>query len=149
MATGTFKWYITAFDKMLRAEVNFTNGMKWFHTSATEVPDQDADDYENDANANEVTGTNLPAGGVALDTPTITVTGATNVVKLDANDYSVASVTVATPIKNSHLVDSTPGAPASNPMLGFIVWDTTMQPNNGTLSIIYDSAGIATITPAA
>jgi hypothetical protein len=70
------------------------------------------------------------------------------VIKWDATDYSVATVT-ASGIKNSHFVDTTSGVEATNPGAGYIVWDTAMSPSAGTLSIVYDSAGIATITPAA
>jgi uncharacterized protein YhfF len=149
LATGTFKWYLNAIKNMAEADVDLVAaGVKVQHTSASETPDQDADEFESAWDANKVSGTNLPADGVALDTPTLTVTGGTNVIKWDATDYSVATVT-ASGIKNSHFVDTTGANEATNPGIGYIVWDTAMSPSAGTLSIVYDAAGIATITPAA
>jgi hypothetical protein len=149
MATGTYKWYLNAIKNMMEADIDLiAAGMKVQHTNATETPDQDADEFESAWDANKVSGTNLPLDGIALDTPTITVTGATNVIKWDATDYSVATVT-ASGIKNTHFVDTTGANEATNPGAGYIVWDTAMSPSAGTLSIVYDAAGIATITPAA
>ena len=149
MATGTFKWYLNAIKNALEADIDLVAaGMKVQHTSASESPDQDADEFESAWDANKVSGTNLAADGIALDTPTLGVTGGTNVIKWDATDYSVATVT-ASGIKNTHFVDTTSGVEATNPGAGFIVWDTAMSPAAGTLAITYDAAGIATITPAA
>jgi hypothetical protein len=149
MATGTYKWYLNAIKNALEQDLDVTAaGVKVQQTSASETPDQDADEFESAWDANKVSGTNLPADGVALDTPTLTVTGGTNVIKWDATDYSVATVT-ASGIKNTHFVDTTSGVEATNPGIGYIVWDTAMSPSAGTLSIVYDAAGIATITPAA
>ena len=122
--------------------------MKVQHSSASESPDQDADEFESAWDANKVSGTNLAVDGVTLDTPTITVTGGTNVIKYDATDYSVATVT-ASGIKNTHFVDTTSGVEATNVGMGYIVWDTAMSPAAGTLAITYDAAGIATTTPSA
>jgi hypothetical protein len=149
MATGTFKWYLNAIKNALEQDLDVTAaGVKVQHSSASETPDQDADEFESAWDANKVSGTNLAVDGVALDTPTLTVTGGTNVIKWDATDYSVATVT-ASGIKNTHFVDTTGANEATNPGIGYIVWDTAMSPSAGTLSIVYDAAGIATITPAA
>ena len=149
MATGTFKWYLNCIKNMAEQDVDLiAAGVKVQHSSASETPDQDADEFESAWDANKVSGTNLAVDGIALDTPTLTVTGGTNVIKWDATDYSVATVT-ASGIKNTHFVDTTNANEATNVAIGFITWDTAMSPSAGTLSIVYDAAGIATITPAA
>lgn len=51
----------------------------------TEVPDQNLDDFWNDASANEVSGTNYTAGGNAVGTVTVTMDGA-GVVTIDGDD---------------------------------------------------------------
>lgn len=148
MATGTFVWYLNAFAKAFNKEIDWnSDSIKVIHTSASETPNQDAHDYANDFIANEVSGTNLAAGGIALSNCTVTVTGGTNTIKFDADDYSVANVTVATAIKNSHIVDTTPGSDATNPAIGYIVWNSTLSPNAGTLAITFDAAGVSTIVP--
>lgn len=147
MASGTFKYYGNFFISLLNKEIDWnTDTIKIMHTSATHTPDQDVHNYYDDI-TNEVTGTNVPAGGTALANCTMTYTGATNVVKLDADDYSVATAT-ASGIKNSHIYDSSPATDATRPLIGYIVWDTAMSPSAGTLSVTFDAAGIATITPA-
>ena len=147
MATGTYKWYLNAIKNALEADIDLVAaGMKVQHSNSSETPDQDADEFESAWDANKVSGTNLAADGVNLDTPTLTVTGGTNVIKWDATDYSVATVTAAD-IKNTHFVDTTSGVEATNPGAGFITWDSAMSPSAGTLAITYDAAGIGTITP--
>ena len=150
MATGTMKWYGLAFTSLLNKEIDFQSGaaIRWLHTNATEVPDQDLDNYVDDVRANEVTGTNLAADGNLLANCTVTYTAATNVCKLDADDISVASVTVSTGIKNGHIADFTAGSDATRPLIGYVVWDTAMSPSAGTLQVTFDANGILTITPS-
>ena len=149
MASGTYLWYLHCFEHAFEGNFDYTGGnMKVQHSSASESPDQDADEFESAWDANKVSGSNLAEDGIALDTPTITVTGGTNVIKYDATDYSVATVT-ASGIKNTHFVDTTSANEATNVAMGYIVWDTAMSPSAGTLSVVYDSAGLATVTPAA
>ena len=137
------------FEHAFEGNFDYTGGsMTVQHSSASETPDQDADEFEAAWDANKVFGTNVPVDGTTLDTPTITVTGGTNVIKYDATDYSVATAT-ASGIKNTHFVDRTSGVEATNVAMGYIVWDTAMSPSAGTLSIVYDAAGVATATPAA
>jgi hypothetical protein len=146
MATGTIKWYGNAFLAAFNKEIDFnSDDIRIAHASSSYTPDQDAHDYWNDVVANEVTGTNVPANGTTLASCTVTYTGATNTVKLDAADYSIATAT-ATGIAHSIIYDRTPSTDATRPLLGFVTWDTAMSPSAGPLSITFDSAGIATIT---
>lgn len=150
MAAGTAKHYLNSLVSAFNKEVDFQAGaaIRMLFTNSTEVPDQDADNYVDDIRVNEVTGTNLAADGVLLANCLITVTGATNVVKFDFDDVSVANVT-ATGIKNSHVADFTAGTDATRPLLWFVVWDSELSPNAGTLSVTVDAAGWVTVTPAA
>jgi hypothetical protein len=145
MASGTFKWYgkffISVFNK--EADLN-TDVIKCMHSSATHTPDQDVHDYKDDV-TNEVTGTNVVAGGFTCDNVTLTYTGATNVFKLDHDDESIGTAT-ATGIINSHWYDSSPGTDATRPLIGYVVWDSALSPNAGTLAVTLDAAGLATIT---
>jgi hypothetical protein len=60
--------------------------------TATHTPDQDANDFINDASANEAAGTGYTAGGITLTSVTVTLDTATNTVKVDAADISGISV---------------------------------------------------------
>lgn len=147
MATGTFKWYglglKAAFDKKIDWD---TDTIKLALASSSYTPDQDTHDFFNDV-TNEVTGTNWAAGGVTLANCTLTYTGATNVLKLDADDISVASVTL-TGARVLVIYDATPGTAATNPLIGYAVLDSDLSPNAGALNITFDAAGILTVTPA-
>lgn len=149
MALGTGKQYLHSHVAAWNKEIDWnSDDIRIMHTSATEVPDQDNDDYYDDIVANEITGTNVPANGTALANPTVTKTGATNVIKFDCDDYSIATAT-ATGIKNSHIYNRTPATDAIRPLIQFIVWDSLLSPNAGQLAVVFDSAGVQTITPAA
>jgi hypothetical protein len=147
MAAGTWKWLGKGFISAYNKEIDFQSGaaIRMLFSNATEVPDQDVDDYVDDMRANEVTGTNLAADGVLLATCVVTWTGGTNTVKFDCDDVSVSNVT-ATGIKNSHICDFSAGTDATRPQIGFIVWDAVLSPSAATLSVVFDAAGIATIT---
>lgn len=148
MAAVTIKWYGKVTLAMLNKEHDWLDDTyKIMFSSATHTPDQDVHDYKDDV-TNEVTGTNLPAGGLTLANKTIGYTGATNVTKLDCDDPTAATVTAAG-IKNVHIYNSTPATDATRPLLGFGVIDTAVSPDAGTFTIQLDTAGLLTTTPAA
>jgi hypothetical protein len=148
MASGTWKLYGKFMLSLLNKECDFdSDTLKLMHTSASHVPDQDAHRYKSDL-SNEVTGTNLAAGGVALTSCTAAYTAATNTVKITCADYSVATAT-ATGIKNSHIYDSSPGSDATRPLIAYVVWDVELAPSAATLAITFDpTTGIASGTVA-
>lgn len=147
MATGTFKWYGKSLISVFNKEIDFnTDVIKVMHTTVTYTPDQDVHDYKDDV-TNEVTGTNVPAGGFTADNCTMTYTGATNVFKLDHDDESIATAS-ATGIQTSVWYDSSPGTDATRPLIGYVTWDVALSPSAGTLAVNLDSAGLATITPS-
>jgi hypothetical protein len=148
MASGTWKWYGKALISVFNKEIDFnTDVIKVMHTSATYTPDQDLHDYKDDV-TNEVTGTNVVAGGFTADNCTMTYTGATNVFKLDHDDESIATAT-ASGIASSVWYDSSPATDATRPLLGFVTWDTALSPSAGTLNFTLDAAGLVTITVSA
>lgn len=145
MATGTFKFFGKSLISVYNKEIDFnTDVIKVMHTTVTYTPDQDVHDYKDDV-TNEVTGTNVPAGGFTADNCTMTYTGATNVFKLDHDDESIATAT-ASGIQSSVWYDSSPGTDATRPLIGYVTWDVALSPSAGTLAFNLDSAGLATIT---
>jgi len=145
MATGTFKFYGKSMISVWNKEIDFnTDVIKGMHTSSSYTPDQDVHDYKDDV-TNEVTGTNVPAGGFTADNCTLTYTGATNVFKLDHDDESISTAT-ATGIASTVWYDSSPATDATRPLIGYVTWDSALSPNAGTLAFNLDSAGLATIT---
>ena len=147
MAAGTWKWYGNALKNALKKKIDWeSDAIKIMLVAAAYTPNQDSDEFAS-AVTNEVTGANWPAGGVALSSCTLTYTGATNVLKLDANDVSVASVTLTGAV-TAVIYDSTPGTAATNPLIAYCVFDSALSPNAGPLSITFDANGIVTATPS-
>ena len=141
-------WAPLALTAAFNKEIDLLDDtIKMMFLSSAVAPVQDTLDYINDVVANEVTGTNLPAGGLTIANDTITYTGGTNVWKYDADDISVGSVT-ASDLKYGILYDSTPGTDATRPVLAIGTIDSAVSPSAGTLSVTFDSAGILTATAA-
>jgi hypothetical protein len=94
--TAPTLWYVNGLRTMARAGLGIapvTGTLKAMFVKAAYVPDQDNHDFIDDVNANEATGTGVAAGGVTLASVTVTATGATNTVSIDAADITGISVT--------------------------------------------------------
>jgi hypothetical protein len=89
--------------------------------------------------ANEVTGTNWPAGGVALTGTTIT--GASGTATFDATDVSVASTTLTN--ARGYLLYA--DALAGNNAILLVNFGADYSTVNGTFAITWNASGIATI----
>lgn len=147
MASATPLAYGNFLVAALNGEIDLDDDdVRILHTSSAHTPNQDTHAYEDDL-TNEVTGTNLPAGGVAVSNLTVGYTGATNKVTIDHDDFVVEDVT-ASDIKNSHWVDRESGNVATNPLLFFATWDTALSPEEGALSIFPHANGLYEITLA-
>jgi hypothetical protein len=122
-----------------------SDSMKVMLTTSTYVPDQDAHVFKSDV-TNEISGTGYSAGGTALATKTLGYTSGTNVIKFDADDTAWASSTLVARI--APLYDATPSTDATRPLMIYVDFGADVSTTNGTLTIVWDSAGICTITPA-
>lgn len=87
-------------------------------------------------NANEVTGTNWAAGGVALTGTTFT--GASGTVTFDASDVSVASTTISS--ARCYLLYA--DALAGNNAICLVDFGADYSTNNGTFAIAWSASGI-------
>lgn len=86
--------YGNAIKAAFNKEIDWNDGnVKVMLTTSSYTPDQDAHDYKDDV-TNEVSGDGYDAGGTALANPTLTYTGATNKLKLDADDASWPNSTI-------------------------------------------------------
>lgn len=141
------KWYGNAFLKMLNKEIDWDSDTikVSLHTSSY-TPDQDAHDYQNDLTNEVANGNGYTTGGATLANKSIGYTGATNVVKLDADDTSWAASTITA--RYAVIYDATPGTSATNPLLGYVDFGADVASSGGAFTITWDSAGIFTITPA-
>ena len=139
MATGTWVAYPLTFEKAMNGTLDLHSNanLYWMFTGASHTP-AITHDFEADL-TDIISGTNLPAAGIALASPVISL--ATDVIKWDATDLSNATTT-ATGIKNIHLVDKTSGSSSTNPLIMYAVLDSVLSPNAGTLTVTLNANGI-------
>lgn len=89
-------------------------------------------------NANEITGTNWAAGGVALTGTTLSSSSGSLV--FDATDVSVASATFTGARGYLYYAD-----PLSDEAILLVNFGADYSPNNGTFSIVWNASGIFTM----
>ena len=116
--------------------------LSFMFSSVSSAEDPDID-FENDITG-EVTGTNLPAGGVAATGETCTYNTSTNTITCDISDLSVGTVT-ASGIRTVYLVDKSGGSAATNRIVASALLDSALSPSAGTLAITIDAAGVFTV----
>ena len=148
MATGTVKWYGNVPQAFMNKEIDLlSDTIKVSLHTSTYSPAQDTDDYFSDV-TDQVPGTgNYTTGGQQIANDTLTYTSGTNVMKYDGDDMSWANSTIAN-ARVAVITDTTPGADATNPLIGYCVFDADVSTSAGTLAITWDSAGILTLTAA-
>lgn len=113
--------------------------------TSTYTPNQDTHQFKSDV-TNEVAGTGYTAGGATLTSVTLTYTGATNVLDLDAADTSWASSTITA--RYAVVYDSTPATDATRPLICYVDFGADVTSTSGTFTITWDAAGICTLTAA-
>lgn len=143
----TAKVYGLALDHFLDADVDWTaDTIKVALTTSAETPDQDADDYWNDAEANEVSGAGYTAGGATLTNPTRGYTAGTNVLKLDGDDSQWTSASFTA--RNAHVYKDRGGATSADELISYVDFGGDETVATGTFTIQHAAAGIITITAA-
>ena len=94
------------------------------------------------ANTNEVSdGAEWAAGGVALASKTVSVSVA-DVVTVDAADTASGSSATLTSVFGSFIYDDTLTTPVADQGLCYLYFGGTQSVTDGTLSVIYNAAGI-------
>lgn len=148
MATFTGKFYGLFFKSLLNKEIDFdSDTLKIMLCTNSYTFNQDTHQYKSSID-NEVSGTGYTAGGQTLTSVTVAYDTSTNVIKLDAADPSWAGSTI-TGARKAIIYDSTPGTDATRPLIAYLESDADLSTTSGTLSITFDTAGIATMTVAA
>lgn len=109
------------------------------------TPNQDTMDYFDDV-TNQVTGTGYTAGGATLTGVTWSYTAGTNTWKFDAADVSWPSSTVTA--RYAVIYVDTAGAASADPLIAYVDFGADVSSTAGTFSIVWDAAGIFTMTAA-
>lgn len=140
------KWYGNAFGKAFNKEIDVdTDTIKVMLCTSTYTPDQDAHSYKSSV-TNEVTGTGYTAGGTTLGSVSVAYSAGTNTFTIDAADVSWASSTITA--RYAVIYDSTPATDATRPLLGYVDFGADVSSSGGSFDIVWDSAGIFTVTAA-
>ncbi len=109
--------------------------------SDSATPNFDTMDFWDDLVANEVTGTNWSAGGVALTGTEVTLSS--GVLTFDATDVSVASTTISNAMAS--VLRFNVGANATDQLVLLHDFVTAVSSSNGTFAINWAAGGLATI----
>lgn len=115
------------------------------HTS-TYVPNQDTDDFFNDATNELSTAGGYTSPGLALGGKSTTYDTGTNEMRLDANDAQWTSATFTARI--AVVYSNTAGATTTDPLLTYVDFGGDETVSSGTFTIVWDSTGVAKITAA-
>lgn len=143
----TSKWY--GLSLKMQYDTTAGNRIDWvtdtiknaLHTS-TYVPNQDTDDFFNDA-TNEITGTGYTAGGNTLAGKTLTYDTATNETRLDANDSSWTTASFTARIST---VYKSTGTSTTSPLMGYVDFGGDETVASGTFTLQWDATGVLKIT---
>lgn len=138
------------------AQGHFTNGaIDWdtdtikvsLHTS-TYVPAQDTDDFHNDATNELAASGNYTAGGNTLANCTRTYTGATNVLKLDADDVTFTALTPSAAFRYGVIYKDRGGASTADELIAYIDFGADQNPGGNDFVISWNAGGVITLTAA-
>jgi hypothetical protein len=113
--------------------------------TSTYSPNQDTHAYKSDV-TNEVSGTGYTAGGNTIGSVSVSYSGASNTFTMDGADVSWAASTITA--RYAVIYDGTPGSDATRPLLGYVDFGADVSSSGGSFDIVWDSAGILTITAA-
>ena len=137
------KLFGQAIAKAFNKEIDFdSDTIKIMLCTSSYTPDQDAHDYKDDI-TNEVSGTGYTAGGATLANAAVTYTGATNTVKLDADDVTWSSSTITARYAVIY-VDT--GTPSTSALIAYIDFGEDISSSSSNFVITFNASGIITCT---
>jgi len=141
MATFFYK----GLEEILDGNISFTTDtIKAMFVDPSYTLDTQNDQYLSDVSAKRASGST----DQTLTSKTVARDVANSRVKMDANDLSIANETISGGT-NAIIVYKDTGTEATSILLWYIDFaEGTLTPVNGTLSVTFDTAGIAHITIA-
>ncbi len=140
-ASGVFgltleKWLIDTAGESLEAEDN-----KVMMVTDSATPNFDTHDFENDLNANEVSGTGYTAGGQNLTTTELTL--ATGTMTFDADDVTWSSSSISNAMAS--ILKTEVGATTTNQLVMLHDFVTAASSSSGDFTIQWHANGLMTI----
>lgn len=143
MAVTAF-FYGLAHQSAWQGKINATSDtLKVMLCTSGYTPSQDTHQFKSDITS-EVAGTGYTAGGNTLTTVALAYTGATNTLKLSADNVTWSSSTITA--RYAVIYDSTPATDATRPLIGYVDFGADVSSSNGPFTITWNAAGVATVT---
>ena len=137
-------WYLNGQKAFNNGEIDFdTDTIRCMLLTSSYTPDQDAHDYLDDVRSYEVSGTGYTADGEALTTKAINVVGASNEIRLDADDVTWTSSTITA---RYAVVYKDTGTDGTSPLICYVDFESDQESSNGDFKITWASDGIAKAT---
>ena len=115
------------------------------HTS-TYSPNLDADDFHNDATNELAASGNYSAGGNTIANISRTVTGATNVTKIDGDDLTFSALTPSAAFRYGVIYKDRGGASTADELIALIDFGADQNPGGNDFVISWNASGIITFT---
>jgi len=138
------KWYGLAMSSAFTKKIDLSaDTIKVMLCTSSYTPDQDTHQYKSSV-TNEVVGTGYTAGGFTVTGTTPAYTSGTNTMAFDGIDASWTTSTITA--RYAVVYDSTPGTDATRPLLCYVDFGADVSTTAGTLTLTWDTAGIASIT---
>lgn len=144
---ATAKFYGLFFKSLCNKEIDLdSDTLKLMLTTSSYTPNQDTHQYKSSV-TNEVSGTGYTAGGATVGSVSVSYNTGTNVLSFDGADASWTTATIAN-ARYGVLYDSSPGSDATRPLIGYVDFGGDVSVTAGTLSVVWDAAGIGAVTVA-
>lgn len=140
---------ITKYNKWQEQALNGTGAIDWdtdtikvMLVNSTYTPAPTTDNFIDDIDTDEVTGTNYTAGGETIET--ISVTESTGVTTVDGDDVTWLQSGSGFANARYAVIYKDTGTPATSPVVGYIDLVTDKSNVNGDLTIQWGASGIFT-----
>jgi hypothetical protein len=147
---GTLTYYALFMESLVKAQINFTSDI--FYCMLCEpgyTPNQNAHQYKGDITNEVAVSTGYATGGISVPIGTITYTGSTKVLTINASNLVWPILTLASPgAQYGVIYDDTPaisGNDASKPLVGYVDFGSAQIFTDQALYINWPSTGFLTM----
>lgn len=143
----TAKLYGPFFQSAFNKEVDIdSDQFKLMLCTSAYTPNQDTHRYKSSVTGEVANGNGYATGGVVVSPMSVTYDAASNTLSFDGLDASWPASTYTA--RYAVLYDNTPATDATRPLVGYVDFGQDMSPVNGTLGVIWDANGVASVTVA-
>ena len=146
---ATIKWYGKGVEHLAEGRVDLdTDTIKLSLHTSTYTPNQDTDDFFDDA-TNELSASgNYTAGGETLASVTGTYDAASNEGRFDAADVTWTALTPSAAFRYGVIRKSRGGAASADELIGYIDFGANQDPGGSNFTVQWHANGILKITAA-